>query len=311
MSDSDTKLRRLALPQDMTGLSVLDLGCNEGYFCSIAAQRGAKRVLGLDYVKNNLEFARSQYGNPKIEFRHQSWKQYPDEKFDVVIWTSAMHYDPEYRTTLRNVAESLNDNGFLALECGAIDSALPEMRVVKRHGDTLHYPTLPLLEKELATYFDYRCLDTGNIAEGDPIPRYMFHCYKSRPQVLIFDKNSTARDSYLRRAMIDVDTKVLNLNRYLRDLIAPPNFHGDLQKAIAKTWSGGPIDELLERLHGSGHLEGLVKQFLSSISPSDRLVAIELNCGFPLIPLITEVLGSRGDILIVNRQSRPAARPRK
>ena len=36
------------LPQDMSGLDVLDLGCGYGWHCRYAAQRGARSVLGID-----------------------------------------------------------------------------------------------------------------------------------------------------------------------------------------------------------------------------------------------------------------------
>ncbi len=47
-SDSPAKLDRLHLPTDLSGLSVLDVACNEGFFCQEAVRRGATRVVGID-----------------------------------------------------------------------------------------------------------------------------------------------------------------------------------------------------------------------------------------------------------------------
>lgn len=45
------------LPQDLTGLSVLDLGCGTGYFTAQLAQRGAK-VTAFDLSDSMLEQCR-------------------------------------------------------------------------------------------------------------------------------------------------------------------------------------------------------------------------------------------------------------
>lgn len=42
------KLAAVPLPADLTGKSVLDVGCDHGFWSELAAQRGAARVLGLD-----------------------------------------------------------------------------------------------------------------------------------------------------------------------------------------------------------------------------------------------------------------------
>src|SRR5438552_2149855 len=39
---------RFYVPEDLTGRSVLDIGCNGGFYCFELARRGAARVLGID-----------------------------------------------------------------------------------------------------------------------------------------------------------------------------------------------------------------------------------------------------------------------
>src|SRR5688500_4813236 len=39
---------RQIFPQDLTGKTVLDLGCSFGFFCFEAVKRGASRVVGFD-----------------------------------------------------------------------------------------------------------------------------------------------------------------------------------------------------------------------------------------------------------------------
>lgn len=49
---ADAEAHRLpyyGLPEDMTGLRVLDVGCAEGFFSFEAARRGAREVVSLDF----------------------------------------------------------------------------------------------------------------------------------------------------------------------------------------------------------------------------------------------------------------------
>ena len=46
--DSRAELRRIGLPDDLTGLRVLDVGCSDGFFCFESEQRGAAEVIGVD-----------------------------------------------------------------------------------------------------------------------------------------------------------------------------------------------------------------------------------------------------------------------
>ena len=54
------KFRRFAdaLPADLTGQSVLDIGCNAGFYSVEMKRRGAARVVGIDSDERYLEQAR-------------------------------------------------------------------------------------------------------------------------------------------------------------------------------------------------------------------------------------------------------------
>jgi tRNA (mo5U34)-methyltransferase len=60
-----------AVPEDLTGWSVLDVGCNAGFYSFEMKRRGAARVLGVDHDEAYLaqaRFAREQLGLD-VEFR--------------------------------------------------------------------------------------------------------------------------------------------------------------------------------------------------------------------------------------------------
>src|SRR5215218_1059684 len=61
-----------ALPADLRGKSVLDIGCNGGFYSIEMKRRGAARVVGLDADERYLRqarFAAEVSGFPDIEFR--------------------------------------------------------------------------------------------------------------------------------------------------------------------------------------------------------------------------------------------------
>lgn len=81
-----------ALPQDMMGLTLLDVDCGTGEVCRLAKERGAARVVGIDLSADMLAEARRRC--PGVEFRQTSLLEMPpDEKFDVVTCRSRLSYE--------------------------------------------------------------------------------------------------------------------------------------------------------------------------------------------------------------------------
>lgn len=92
------KWRRFAsaLPADLTGKSVLDIGCNGGFYAIEMKSRGAARVLGLDSDERYLaqaRFAASRLGHD-IEFRNLSVYDVGalGERFDVVLFMGVLYH---------------------------------------------------------------------------------------------------------------------------------------------------------------------------------------------------------------------------
>jgi tRNA (mo5U34)-methyltransferase len=48
LDDSPAKLKRIGLPEDLSGMTVLDVGASDGFFSFEAERRGATRVLAID-----------------------------------------------------------------------------------------------------------------------------------------------------------------------------------------------------------------------------------------------------------------------
>ena len=85
-----------AIPQDLTGKSVLDIGCNAGFYSLEMKRRGAARVLGVDFDERYLAQARfaAEVRGVEIEFRQLSVYDVASlgEKFDLVIFMGVLYH---------------------------------------------------------------------------------------------------------------------------------------------------------------------------------------------------------------------------
>jgi SAM-dependent methyltransferase len=168
----------------LRGKSVLDLGCNEGFFCAEAVCQGAARVIGIDFKQSFIESARRRC--PEATFIHGSWWDVPDEKFDCILLLSAIHYEPEQKKLLRKLRDHLAPGGVLVLECGVfVESGVRAWRSVKRWDGVRRYPTVELLKRDLLEGYAVRPAGRSVDQKGDPVERYVFHCTRRESIALI------------------------------------------------------------------------------------------------------------------------------
>jgi tRNA (mo5U34)-methyltransferase len=92
------KWRRFAgvIPDNLQGKTVLDIGCNAGFYAMEMKRRGAERVLGLDTDDEYLAQARfaAEVTGLKIEFRKMSAYDVGQlgERFDLVIFMGVLYH---------------------------------------------------------------------------------------------------------------------------------------------------------------------------------------------------------------------------
>lgn len=226
-SRSSEKLKALALPllknrhgeaAPLKGLSVLDIGCNEGFFCGVALKQGARRVVGIDMNNGFLERARKRF--PDAEFRHGSWWDLPDEKFDVIFFLSAIHYEPRQRALLEKLAGHLTPTGTLVLECGAISGVDKKAwQAVRRADGVRRYPTFPMLRLELLHGYAPRFMGESVPQSGDPIRRFVFHCQLRSPTALLVRGHSNVGKSMLGGDLEERNVPVLQTDKLLGNLV--------------------------------------------------------------------------------------------
>jgi tRNA (mo5U34)-methyltransferase len=85
-----------AIPADLHGKTVLDIGCNGGFYSLEMKRRGAERVLGIDFDEDYLAQARfaAEVSGLDVEFRRLSVYKVAElrEKFDVVIFMGVLYH---------------------------------------------------------------------------------------------------------------------------------------------------------------------------------------------------------------------------
>jgi tRNA (mo5U34)-methyltransferase len=92
------KWRRFAhaIPQDLSGMSVLDIGCNAGFHALEMKRRGASRVVGVDFDDVYLAQARfaAEMSGLDVEFRQLSVYDVArlGERFDIVLFLGVLYH---------------------------------------------------------------------------------------------------------------------------------------------------------------------------------------------------------------------------
>lgn len=85
-----------SIPGNLSGKSVLDIGCNAGFYSIEMKRRGAQKVIGIDSDEGYLSQARyaSRVLETDIEFRNMSVYDVAEfgEKFDLVIFMGVLYH---------------------------------------------------------------------------------------------------------------------------------------------------------------------------------------------------------------------------
>jgi tRNA (mo5U34)-methyltransferase len=155
------KFRRFAaaIPSDLSGRSVLDLGCNAGFYSIEMKRRGAARVVGVDSDERYLEQARfaAEVCETDIEFRQLSVYDVArlGERFDIVLFMGVLYHLRHPLLALDLVHEHVAADLmiFQSMQRGARSVAGIASNYAfseSRHFDDGGYPKLHFIEHQYA-----------------------------------------------------------------------------------------------------------------------------------------------------------------
>ncbi|WP_102961267.1 TIGR04290 family methyltransferase [Mangrovicella endophytica] len=87
---------RHLVPDDMTGLSVLDIGCNAGFYSIEMKRRGAALVVGVDSDERYLEQGRLAAGLSGLDIHFERMSVYDvaslRQRFDLVLFMGVLYH---------------------------------------------------------------------------------------------------------------------------------------------------------------------------------------------------------------------------
>lgn len=64
--------------------NALDVGCGDGYLCSLYKKMGVERVVGTDLSKNRIDYAKANYGDCEFLQADINNLKFPDGSFELV-----------------------------------------------------------------------------------------------------------------------------------------------------------------------------------------------------------------------------------
>ncbi len=154
--------RELELPEDMTGITMADVGASNGFF-SFEAYRHGAQVTAFDFRhKDNSGFGLAQYINGLSDIEHHqanvldiSHAQYG--KFDVVLALGLLYHISDPYLALANCAGLSKDRLFLESYC--IDKLLPEKLasepVMRFISDCVRFPERDQVNADRSNFWGF------------------------------------------------------------------------------------------------------------------------------------------------------------
>ena len=189
-----------ALPRDLAGKSVLDIGCNAGFYACEMKRRGASRVVGIDTDERYLTQARlvaRALGLDGLEFRRLSVYDVAalGERFDLVIFMGVLYHLRHPLLALDLIREHVARDAMLfqTMQRGTEEIAdspadypfhIPGTFDPPTYFDEPGYPKLHFIEREYA--HDWSNWWTPNRACSEAMLRAAGFTIESRPEAEVY-----------------------------------------------------------------------------------------------------------------------------
>lgn len=199
-SHSFDKLLALSLPP-LKGKTLLDVGCNTGYFCGWAHFQGALRVRGIDNNRLFIEQARAWF--PGCSFTCADWSDLGEGVHDIVLCLSALHYADDQALFIDSLMSRVAPGGMLVLELGVAEgdgaAFVPvERRITESRTDARLFPTAAKVAAMLGKY-SHKHMGRSVRQAGDPAGRHVYHVHHRRPYaMLLLDRHYSGKSSVVR-----------------------------------------------------------------------------------------------------------------
>lgn len=125
-----------AFPATFAGKSVLDVGCNAGFFSFVAAERGADYVCGIDanekYIRQ-AQFANELRGD-NVDFRALPIQRLSslERKFDITICIGLLYHLADIYGAIRSISAMTTEMAIVESAIYSDDDRIPLVRVAQQ-----------------------------------------------------------------------------------------------------------------------------------------------------------------------------------
>jgi tRNA (mo5U34)-methyltransferase len=168
LQDTQTVLSQIGMPEDLSGMRVLDIGARDGFFTFEAERRGAREVVALDNeapTNTGFAVAAELLGSKATYITENVYSLNPEQygQFDLVLFLGVIYHLRHPLLALDRIHDVSAPEALLLLETHMIDEGL-----VDQAGDwralTDFHPDLPSLP--LVQYYP------ANMLGGDPTSQW-------------------------------------------------------------------------------------------------------------------------------------------
>lgn len=114
------RLNRFVNERDLIPSRMLDVGCGSGALTEqVADDYDTAQVVGIDRSEAQIEKARRDHNHSRVSYEVADIVEYShDERFDIILSNSTMHWIQEQDQAYANIFSMLNPGGILAVHQG-------------------------------------------------------------------------------------------------------------------------------------------------------------------------------------------------
>lgn len=182
LTDEKFKLFQLG---NLSGKSVLDIGCNTGWFAKFCHELGCLKYTGIESSIRELIHAIDtapkgcRFIHDRLQFSFDKSKL---ELYDVILFCATIHYFDHKEYVLRELKKHLKPDGFLLLELPVdTDHEIDYEYLYPAAGKDVRIPTVTRVENWLSNIFGkYECLGESLSPEpkGKAKKRMIYKAYQ-------------------------------------------------------------------------------------------------------------------------------------
>lgn len=133
----------MILPKDLKGKSVVDIGCNYGYFCHEAKKRNAKEVIGVEISKETARIARkiADIIGDNVKIVDSVDKLNANRTYDIILLLNIVHHLDNPFQFIKNLSKKCRK---LIIE---FPTPCDESFIMRNKGSKINFADLNIISK--------------------------------------------------------------------------------------------------------------------------------------------------------------------